>query len=151
MALKDWKNLPDTSTPITADNLKNDGEYLKEYIDNSNTYSTDEVRIGTWIDGKPLYRKVIQSTLPETTADGIDATSDVSHNVSNIRRGTGTFIANAFFISAGYNSIPVPHVTSNINIRVGLQGTTNIRIHNNNTNCNGLTVFIILHYTKTTD
>lgn len=27
-----------------------------------NTYSTSEIRIGTWIDGKPLYRKTIYST-----------------------------------------------------------------------------------------
>lgn len=25
-------------------------------------YSTEEIKIGTWIDGKPLYRKVIEST-----------------------------------------------------------------------------------------
>jgi len=27
-------------------------------------YSTEEVRIGTWIDGKPLYRRVISGTTP---------------------------------------------------------------------------------------
>lgn len=29
-------------------------------------YSTNEVRIGTWIDGKPLYRKVYKFTTPST-------------------------------------------------------------------------------------
>lgn len=28
----------------------------------SNIFSTEETRIGTWIDGKPLYRKVVSTT-----------------------------------------------------------------------------------------
>lgn len=30
---------------------------IKEKIDEITTYSTDETRVGTWIDGKPIYRK----------------------------------------------------------------------------------------------
>ena len=30
------------------------------------TYSTDETIIGTWIDGKPIYRRVISTTSPST-------------------------------------------------------------------------------------
>lgn len=40
-------------------------------------YSTDETRIGTWIDGKPLYRKVFQATTPsvqEAAVLSLDAT-----------------------------------------------------------------------------
>lgn len=34
---------------------------VKDYVDNSNSYSTDEVKTGgTWIDGKPIYRKVVE-------------------------------------------------------------------------------------------
>lgn len=29
-------------------------------------YSTEETRIGTWIDGKPLYRKVFTATTPSS-------------------------------------------------------------------------------------
>ena len=29
----------------------------EEMIDKKNNYSTEEIVIGTWIDGKPLYRK----------------------------------------------------------------------------------------------
>lgn len=28
----------------------------------SNKYSTDETVVGTWVDGKPIYRKVIENT-----------------------------------------------------------------------------------------
>jgi len=44
--------------------------------DSITKYSTDETQIGTWIDGKPIYRKVIQSTVgniqDELNALGID-------------------------------------------------------------------------------
>ena len=33
---------------------------VKDYVDNSNPYSTEEVKTGgKWIDGKPIYRKVV--------------------------------------------------------------------------------------------
>ena len=34
--------------------------YSCNYVNNINTYSNDEIRIGTWIDGKPIYRKVFK-------------------------------------------------------------------------------------------
>lgn len=39
----------------------NENGYTQEYINNLGTYSTDEIRIGTWF-GKPLYRKSIVKT-----------------------------------------------------------------------------------------
>lgn len=63
-----------TSTfPITYANVSIVLEYTKTTdtsITNNNTYSTDEVLTGeTWIDGKPIYRKVING-LRITTANG---------------------------------------------------------------------------------
>lgn len=37
--------------------------YSCNYVNGLETYSTDEVRIGTWIDNKPIYRKVLTGTL----------------------------------------------------------------------------------------
>ena len=35
----------------------------KKYVDQANSYSTDEIKTGgTWIDGKPIYRRVITGT-----------------------------------------------------------------------------------------
>lgn len=42
--------------------------YSCNYVNNINTYSTDEIRIGTWIDEKPLYRKVYIVNNPTTGA-----------------------------------------------------------------------------------
>ena len=36
---------------------------VKGYVDSSNSYSIDEVKTGgKWIDGKPIYRKVLTTT-----------------------------------------------------------------------------------------
>ena len=35
--------------------LDNNGDMIPDYVED---YSTSELQIGTWIDGKPLYRKV---------------------------------------------------------------------------------------------
>ena len=36
---------------------------VKDYVDNSNSYSTEEVKTGgTWIDGKPIYRIILTNT-----------------------------------------------------------------------------------------
>ena len=49
------------------DNVLND---VKDYVDNSNSYSTEEVKTGgTWIDGKPIYRKVLFGSITATTQD----------------------------------------------------------------------------------
>lgn len=44
-------------TPSTA--MQEIKDYTKDYVDASNSYSTEETLTGgTWIDGKPIYRKV---------------------------------------------------------------------------------------------
>lgn len=44
-------------TPSTA--VQEIKDYTKDYVDASNSYSTEETLTGgTWIDGKPIYRKV---------------------------------------------------------------------------------------------
>lgn len=48
-------------------------------------YSTDETRIGTWIDGKPLYRRAFQITLPETNdLTDVLAIEDETHPEVNV-------------------------------------------------------------------
>lgn len=96
-----FKDLPDTSTPLNANNLKTlqdnvenainvvagdiptidssvstsstnpvENQAITNYVDDKvlDTYSTTEQRIGTWIDGKPLYRRILEDTLGTTNA-----------------------------------------------------------------------------------
>lgn len=55
------------------------GKELNEKITRNSTYSTEEQAVGTWIDGKTIYRKVINfGALPNATK------KEVQHNISNI-------------------------------------------------------------------
>lgn len=42
-------------------------------------YSTEETRIGTWIDGKPLYRKVFTSRFPSSMNSGQSDVGKISN------------------------------------------------------------------------
>ena len=61
--------------------IKNDNDEYEEFYNeeevNKQVYSTEEQRIGTWIDGKPIYRKVITFE----TSDNCNITH--AHNIVN--------------------------------------------------------------------
>ena len=55
-----------------------DDNHIKEV---ANTYSTNETVIGKWIDGRPIYRKVIDlGALPN------ESTFRIPHNIDNLDR-----------------------------------------------------------------
>lgn len=62
---------------------------LEDKVEKLSTYFTDEVRIGTWIDGKPLYRRVVTGTLPEPDTGGSNWIY-LFNNVSNLVNIYGT-------------------------------------------------------------
>ena len=57
--------------------VKNNNGVYEEFINNeAEKYSANELAIGTWIDGKTVYRKIIEVTSP--------AVNDTSTNIYNI-------------------------------------------------------------------
>ena len=62
-------------------------------------YSTEEQVIGTWIDGKPLYRKILSLTTPSTTNSTKIANFDKTFIIKN-------YYGNAF-ISASNQLLPI--------------------------------------------
>lgn len=120
---------------------------VNEALENTEIYSTDEVRIGTWIDGKPLYRKVISSTLPKVTTEDVEARKSVSIDADI---GTG-FIETAY--CNNYNQmLPIPFIFSGgqvIKAYIGLDGS--ITLSSNTAYTNEQQVIVIVCYTKTTD
>lgn len=119
-------------------------EFIKKHEE---VYSTEEVKIGTWVDGKPLYRKVISSTLPKVETENVGVTKTVSIG-ANIKTG---FIETAYY----YNDsqvVPIPFIFSSgqvIKAYIGLDG--NITLSSNTTYTNEQKVTIIVCYTKKTD
>ena len=103
-------------------------------------YSTNETVIGTWIDGKPLYRKIIKTSVKQ----GVQKIYDVSNmNLDDIIRMNGS-------ISQSEGSIVhIPYGTSSNDFAVVYYPKSSNQIEVN-TSSAGI-VNIILEYTKTTD
>ena len=129
------------------DNVLND---VKDYVDNSNSYSTEEVKTGgTWIDGKPIYRNVLTATLQN---DEQVLTIEISKQLKSIVgiRGILTTSQNVDF--------PIPYCFvdgSSVNqVYVYCQGL-NLIIIPRSTSGNyfkaGCTIRAIIEYTKITD
>lgn len=75
----DLSNKPPIKTVYNSYTL-NDGLYSTQYINLINTYSMDEIRVGTWTDNKPLYRKVVNFIVTSVA----DAYSEYDTDISNL-------------------------------------------------------------------
>lgn len=154
----DFKDLPDTTTPFTADifnemqdNVEDAIDEVQENLDNVNTYSTDEINTGKkWIDGKPIYRKIINVEFPDLT----NAIVSTTHNITNIEMITDCkLVWYDTFDNRWYNNFKD---TDDPNIQINGISSTDIRIKRStqtSVNWNGRTTnkYVIIEYTKTTD
>lgn len=107
-------------------------------------YSTTEQIVGTWIDGSPVYEKVVDlGALPNAT------TKNVAHSIANLSN-----IISVDIVATDGNSqwLTVPYATTNstdAKYQIGYWITSaNISIKSD-WNRSGWTGFAILRYTKT--
>lgn len=106
-------------------------------------YSTAEQIIGTWIDGKTLYRKVVSCGNLTNAGEKI-----TEHNITNIKNIVG--IKGIAYAPSG-TSITIPFVDVSLTNMMGIYANkTSIVIWNGNDRSNW-TAYITLEYTKTTD
>jgi microcystin-dependent protein len=129
---------------ITGENYVPNVDAVNNKFTEIGTYSTKETRIGTWIDGKPIYRKVI-SILPDYIKKSDDY-EDVTfpHNISNIGQLTR-------FDMIGSQNYILPGVSKNGLWTVPVQvDSTNIILRHTDSWGN-ITFYFILEYTKTID
>ena len=125
---------------------KTDKGYEEFYNEeNKEVYSTIEQRIGNWL-GKPLYRKVIQTTLP---------TSDNSQTIS-VETDIETMLPlkGFAFQSGGTNrvNLTLPYVASSTSIKAHYDIVNNSIVVSNSVSwMNNQPCYIIYEYTKTTD
>ena len=126
------------------ENVLND---VKGYVDNSNSYSTDEVKTGgKWIDGKPIYRKVVDfgalpnATIKEVSFNNINADTFVKiEGIAMNNSGSAVTIPFAD-TSAATQSIAIFINSSSVSINTGATNRSDY------TKC-----YITIEYTKTTD
>ena len=128
-----WENLPSINTPLNQTNL-NKIENELEKLDKLSIYSTEEVKIGTWIDGKPLYRIVASINLQNYTS-----WTNLVH-ISNLKR--------VINIYGSLNNIIIPRYESPSYFTQFLYENNYIKVM-----CNGNTGggYLVIEYTKTTD
>lgn len=119
--------------------------YSCNYVNGLNTFSTTEQRIGTWTNGKPIYRKVITGT----KVSGTELAITVDNNLDEIVMTYGGRLIRTD-LNRGY-AIPM-YESSNVYVRVELrQDTKQIAIVSSAGQYSNGNVSIVVCYTKTTD
>lgn len=129
---------------LNAQSSSNQDTYSCEYINDLNTYSTTEQRIGTWKDGKPLYRKVVEDTTNSTTAEKniicANNVSEITKWYGDIVFGTNSKLPLNYYVDSSNFSIAYNDINSSGNGRVRITTTQLSK-----------PVIITMEYTKTTD
>lgn len=124
-------------------------DLIKKLYAKTNTYSTDETIVGRWIDGKPVYRKVVESTTPST----VNSETFIDTNISNIDQ---MISIDGIMQTAAGNFTPIGMFSTTKRIYIYYSSEKNkidIRIIDSEKSSNwcNLPVYFILEYTKTTD
>lgn len=121
-------------------------EYVLQALNEAGSYSTQEVATGKkWIDGKPIYRKVVDcGALPNAT------TKAVAHNISNLGQVI-TIKGIAKRLSDGaYFPIPWTSTYATFNYNYTIYITQTEVIVGTLTDRTSETAIAIIEYTKTT-
>lgn len=114
-------------------------------------YSTEEQWTGLrWIDGKKIYQKTISVTAPSTSTDGTFVASYTDTGVGNL--GV-RWIVQGFWINTNGDYLTSPLFLTNafFMLKATLTSDGKIAINNSALGFNGLTGYITIQYTKTTD
>ena len=111
-----------------------------------NNYSTDEKLTGKyWIDGKPIYRKVIDfGPLPNTTTKG------VAHGISNLSQIITLYGISYSPMNSSWYTVPAANSVSTYCFALWCD-RTNVSVKTGDDRTYQTPTYIILEYTKTTD
>lgn len=118
-------------------------------VKTANTYSTTEVKTGeTWVDGRPIYRKVLNvENLPNNTAKNISTGLSSSSVLPIFLKGY------ALKTTGEYACMPLPFFTNTNPVYIGYLNSNSIwnivvTTTSDRSNFNG---YITIEYIKTTD
>lgn len=116
-----------------------------DIVTNATTYSTDEIRIGTWIDGKPIYRKAYyvnafannSNVYLDINVENVDTVISANGYAKNSSH-TETIFLNSSYSNAIYDAI------------VWEESANKLRLHSTSDR-SGYSGYVWIEYTKTTD
>lgn len=115
---------------------------------NADIYSTEEVRIGTWTDGKPLYRRVFSFTTPSRNTNTIISalTNDIIVQAiyGSVTGSENRAVFQFPFIGNDGGRIHLYFMPEDSQLKVGLNNVTTENLF-------GASAIAIIEYTKTTD
>lgn len=142
----------DETDGVTMDDVNSAIDTKLDAYEPQEVYSTEETRIGTWIDGKPLYRKIVIGELTskgswQKIGDPIQNANVVSIMSSMIRSQYSDVLPSGPFYLNGvnYGYAVVYGMTGTTGVpEEGLYGFTSSEFYFGK-------VITILEYTKTTD
>lgn len=107
-------------------------------------YSEEEIVVGKWIDGKPVYRKVIEFNSVNNT--GVEYKH--KHNISDI---DNIIDYSGYLIESSGNSIPIPMMENYDVYTWSIVTKDEVNIKTKTWGGSGCNIRFILEYTKTTD
>lgn len=139
----------DSEFDALPEDERNNGFYIiKDGSDGSGSgssnleiYSTEETRIGTWIDGKPLYRIAFSGTLP-----GSHGVTVSGFHISDLDRLIS--LSTTCLIDVWYD-LPYISTSGNANLEMTIDGK--LIFYGNHTTFFGKPIISVAKYTKTTD
>lgn len=111
-------------------------------ITDGDVYSTEETVVGTWINGKPIYRTVILATYP-TTLDQFGVGADLTS--LNIEK-----LVDIYGVTGGAN-IFCPGGKDFVISSMYMDGNKKLQMYTSDSYTKGASVYVVLEYTKTTD
>lgn len=129
--ITDWEQSTlDIVNTLTGENIALQSRIAE--LENANTYSEEEVRIGIWVDGKPLYRRVVSGLSATISSNTWTNLFTATKNEETITRAFGITSAGLvqFCETSIYNGYVrfIPFLNSNRTI-----------------------YSVVIEYTKTTD
>ena len=139
----DTNKLDKTSVKDTYSTSATD-TYSCNYVNGLETYSADETRVGTWIDGKPIYRKVLNLTTPNNASETNIATLTGIDNLTDIKG----FVINEANARVNY---PYYFNSGNYGVLFYRTNTGDIVCSNTYSSYQNRPIIVIIEYTKTSD
>lgn len=141
-------NFQNNITKLNKETMDTFQTNIENAINTSNNYSTEEKQIGTWINGKPLYRKVINTTSPICNTNGtyVISTIDVADNIDF------AVIELAFILDNANQVQTIPYINNSGNmIKAFINANKKIHLTHNVKDYSERQVTVVVEYTKTTD
>lgn len=131
---------------------KSGDNYDVQWVDApGETYSTEETRIGTWIDGKPLYRKMFQVISPSSTSTSTQEVAAYTSDIETVANLYGVIYpinGHTTFIPYYYSTSEWAYLAYNTSAHLNYPNSLRMAVGSSRTNAPAI---IYLEYTKTTD